>query len=99
MGRTCCVQKLFLTFRTISVHNMLSPCSSKRRASDKDLPVNHIGFTDVSLAVKTLIYLPLFILVWGTLIAGDINLSLNCSAGLRSLTIFSASCRTESPVN
>ena len=24
MGRTCCVQKLFLTFRTISVHNMLS---------------------------------------------------------------------------
>ena len=39
MGRTCCVQKLFLTFRTIFVHNMLSPCSAKRRASDKDLPV------------------------------------------------------------
>ena len=37
MGRTCCVQKLFLTFRTISVHNMFSPCSAKRRASDKDL--------------------------------------------------------------
>ena len=36
---TCCVQKLFLTFRTIFVHNMLSPCSEKRRASDKDLPV------------------------------------------------------------
>ena len=36
MGRTCCVQKLF---RTISVHNMFSPCSAKRRASDKDLPV------------------------------------------------------------
>ena len=34
-----CVQKLFLTFRTISVHNMFSPCSAKRRASDKDLPV------------------------------------------------------------
>ena len=39
MGRTCCVQKLFLTFRTISVHNMFSPCSAKRRASDKDLHV------------------------------------------------------------
>jgi hypothetical protein len=24
---------------TISVHNMFSPCSAKRRASDKDLPV------------------------------------------------------------
>ena len=31
MGRTCCVQKLILTFRTIHVHNI--------RASDKDLPV------------------------------------------------------------
>jgi hypothetical protein len=39
LGRTCCVQKLFLTFRTIFVHNMFSPCSVKRRASDKDLPV------------------------------------------------------------
>jgi hypothetical protein len=39
LGRTRCVQKLFLTFRTIFVHNMLSPCSAKRRASDKDLPV------------------------------------------------------------
>jgi hypothetical protein len=36
---TCCVQKLCLTFRTIFVHNMFSPCSAKRRASDKDLPV------------------------------------------------------------
>ena len=40
LGRTCCVQKLFLTFRTIFVHNMFSPCSAKRRASDKDLPVD-----------------------------------------------------------
>ena len=39
LGKTCCVQKLFLTFRTIFVHNMFSPCSAKRRASDKDLPV------------------------------------------------------------
>ena len=39
LGRTCCVQKLFPTFRTIFVHNMFSPCSAKRRASDKDLPV------------------------------------------------------------
>ena len=39
LGRTCCVQELFLTFRTIFVLNMFSPCSAKRRASDKDLPV------------------------------------------------------------
>ena len=26
---------------TISVHNMFSPCSAKRRASDKDLPVHN----------------------------------------------------------
>ena len=30
-------QKLFS--KTISVHNMFSPCSAKIRASDKDLPV------------------------------------------------------------
>ena len=36
-SRTCCVQKLFLIFRTIFAHNMFSPCSAKRRASDKDL--------------------------------------------------------------
>ena len=35
LGRTCCVEKLFLTFRTIFVHNMFSPCSAKRTASDK----------------------------------------------------------------
>ena len=39
LGRTCCVRKLFLAFRTIFVHDMFSPCSAKRRASDKDLPV------------------------------------------------------------
>ena len=27
MGRTCCVQKLFRMSKTISVHNMFSPCS------------------------------------------------------------------------
>ena len=42
LGTTFCVQKLFLTFRTIFVHNMFSPCSAKRRASDKDLPVMHV---------------------------------------------------------
>ena len=47
MGRTCCVQKLFLTFRAISVHNMFSPCSAKRRASDKDLPVRKINFIQI----------------------------------------------------
>ena len=36
LDRTCCVQKLN---RKIFVH-MFSPCSAKRRASDKDLPVN-----------------------------------------------------------
>ena len=39
LGGTYCVQKWFLTFRTIFVHNMFFPCSAKRRASDKDLPV------------------------------------------------------------
>ena len=39
LGRTYCVQKLFLTFRTIFIHNMFSQCSAKRRTSDKDLPV------------------------------------------------------------
>ena len=39
LGRTCCVQKLFLTFRTIFVHSMFSPSSAKRRLSDKDLPL------------------------------------------------------------
>jgi hypothetical protein len=39
LGRTCCAQKLFLTFRTFFVPNMFPPCSAKRRASDKDLPV------------------------------------------------------------
>ena len=39
LGRTCCVQKLFLTFRTIFVHNLFSSCSAKRTASDKDLSV------------------------------------------------------------
>ena len=43
LGRTCCVEKLFLTFRTIFVHNMFAPCSAKRRASDKDLPVCSIA--------------------------------------------------------
>ena len=42
LGRTCCIQKLFLT--AIFVHNwqhVLPPCSAKRRASDKDLPVTN----------------------------------------------------------
>jgi hypothetical protein len=44
LRRTCCVQKLFLTFRTIFVHNMFSPYSAKRRASDKDLPVKLLTY-------------------------------------------------------
>ena len=36
------LQKLFPTFRKIFVHNMFSPYSEKRRASDKDLPVSNL---------------------------------------------------------
>ena len=32
LGRTCCVQKLFLKFRTIFVHNMFSPCFAKKKS-------------------------------------------------------------------
>ena len=39
LGRTCYVQKLCLTFTTIFVQNVFSPCSAKGRASDKYLPV------------------------------------------------------------
>ena len=39
LGRACCIQKLFLTFRTTFVHNIFFLCSAKRRASVKDLPV------------------------------------------------------------
>ena len=35
LGRTCCVQKLFLIFRTIFVHNMFSPCSAKKELLTK----------------------------------------------------------------
>ena len=31
--------ELFMTFGTIFVHNMFSPCSAKRRASEKNLPI------------------------------------------------------------
>ena len=45
LGRTCCVQKLFLTFRTIfGTQHVFPPCSAKIRASDKDLPVVLLGF-------------------------------------------------------
>ena len=35
----CFIFVFILTFRTIYVHNMFSPCFEKIRASDKDLPV------------------------------------------------------------
>ena len=55
MGRRCCVQKLILTFRTIYVHNMFSSCSAKRRAFDKDLPVQCVqNWFVASLAVSDL---------------------------------------------
>ena len=46
LGRTCCVQKLFPTFRTILLHNTFSPYSAKRRASDNDLPVYNANSYD-----------------------------------------------------
>ena len=49
---TCCVQKLFLTFRTILVHNMFSLYSAKKRASDKDLPVLKYKFKYKNLALS-----------------------------------------------
>ena len=52
LGRTCCVQKLFLTFRTIFVLHMFSTCSAKRTASDKDLPVVFILLLSLSYEVK-----------------------------------------------
>ena len=65
MGRTCCVQKLFLTFRTISVHNMFSPCSPKRRASDKDLPVTDELYSHSVFRQRSFISLQiLFIVVY-----------------------------------
>ena len=50
-----------LTFRTFYVHNMFSPCSAKRRASDKELPVgtsnefNLICFDLISTGFKIFI--------------------------------------------
>ena len=52
LGTSCCVQKLFPAFRTIFVCNMFSPCSAKRRASDKDLPVLIVQFYDIVAIVK-----------------------------------------------
>ena len=52
LGRTCCVQKLFLTFRAIFVHNMFSPCFEKRRVSDKDLPLQTHIHSPSNLNVK-----------------------------------------------
>jgi hypothetical protein len=66
LGRTCCVRKLFLTFITIFVYNMFSPCSAKRRASDKDLPVAILIPSGI-LVGKTAcfpLYLYTLILVW-----------------------------------
>ena len=38
-GENILCTEIVLNVRTISVHNVFSPCSAKRRASDKDLPV------------------------------------------------------------
>ena len=55
LGRKCCVQKLFLTFRTIFVHNMFSSCSAKRRASEKDLPVPKVFIFGRSYFARALV--------------------------------------------
>ena len=61
LERTCCVQKLFMTFRTVFVHNMFSPCSAKRRASDKDLPVQskHVRRNAIFMARKKTFTIPM----------------------------------------
>ena len=51
-GENMFVQKLILTFRTIYVHNMFSPCPAKIRASDKDLPVLVIAIDDLKLGLR-----------------------------------------------
>ena len=38
-GKNMLCTEIITVFRTIFVHNMFSPWSAKRRASDKDLPV------------------------------------------------------------
>ena len=58
LGRTCCVQRLSLTFRTIYVHNMFSLCSAKRRASDKDLPLQ--SYTKLIEKLFKIVFLPYF---------------------------------------
>ena len=48
-----CVQKLFLTFRTIFVHNLFSQCSAKRRASDKDSPITGESLSEALIFAST----------------------------------------------
>ena len=73
MGRTCCVQKLFLTFRTIPEHtNMFSTCSAKRRASDKDLPVQDV------------LHFFLLFLGWYCIDVNIVSYLENCTRSLRS---------------
>ena len=55
LGRTCCVQKLFPTFRTIYVHNMLSYCGlvdPRISASDKDLPAQMYTYLQKNMEVN-----------------------------------------------
>ena len=58
-------ENMFLTFRTIFVHNMFSPCSAKRRASDKDLPVmakeNYSDFQYKNIHFEKNLMIPIFI--------------------------------------
>ena len=50
-GKNMLCAEIITALRTIFVHNMFSPCSAKRRASDKDLPVT-IGNFDHAFAWK-----------------------------------------------
>ena len=52
LGRTCCVQKLFLTFRTIFVLNKFSPCSAKRFTCKKFF---NYKMWDISCSIKSVI--------------------------------------------
>ena len=59
LGRTRCTLEIVSDIQTIFVHNMFFPCSAKRRASDKDLPVSvSIITTSYGLALLKIFHGP-----------------------------------------
>ena len=90
LGRTCCVQKLFLIFKTIFVDNMFSPCSAKRRASDKDLPVQG----PINGERRSLNCLFAFYIINWSFTENDENLAkYSCDVRFRTCPGFRSSCQ------